>query len=342
MQAEIKPVKHRFEEIDALRGIAALIVLVSHYTWAYDFHFGLLAQHRFHFPYGDLGVEIFFIISGFVIFMTLRRVKTAKEFVISRFSRLYPTFWLCLFITLFAITVFPVPTIGHYTIKEILLNVTMLPGVIKIRFIDQVYWSLEVELFFYLVMGLIFYFKKLQYIDYIVLVWLLVCVVSIAFNFPMEKYVRKILLLKYAPLFITGILIYKIKLKEATLLNHITIPIAYFIYCFNLQEEYPADMVPYFLVAAVYLMFYAYAFWGLAFLKNKVLLFFGAISYPLYLLHNVIGYVIFQRLRVYVDNQFVYCIITATIAVLLAYIVTRYFDKKAHAWTKAKLTELLK
>jgi peptidoglycan/LPS O-acetylase OafA/YrhL len=341
MQPELKQNKPRFLEIDALRGIAAIIVLISHYTWAYDFHYGLPFR-AFHFCYGDLGVQIFFIISGFVIFMTLKRVTTTKEFIISRFSRLFPTYWLCIIITSLIIFLFPIPTLGNYTLKEIFVNFSMVAGFARIRYIDQVYWSLEVELWFYAVMALIFYFKKLQYIDYIVIIWLLICVLSLCVDFPGEKYIKKSLLLHDAPLFITGILMYKIKLKTATFLNHITIPVAFFIYCFNLHENYPKDILPYLLVAVVYLVFYIYAFWGLAFLKNRVFLFFGAISYPLYLLHNVIGYVILYRLRVFIDNEFYYFMITAAIAILLAYIVTQFFDKKATRWTKNKLTTLLK
>lgn len=334
--------KHRFQEIDALRGVAASIVILSHYTWAYDYHFHLLEDHSFHFLYGDFGVEIFFIISGFVIFMTLARVQTIKEFAISRFSRLYPTFWFCMLITASLITVFPVPTLGHYTIKEILLNITMLPGLFKIRYIDQVYWSLEVELFFYFIMGILFSLKKFRYIDYIVIAWLLLSAISLLLDFPLEKYLRKILILDWAPLFITGILLYKVKFKNANILNHISILAAFIIYCFYVEKKYPGDVVPIILLAAAYFVFYIYAFRGISFLRTKILLFLGDISYPLYLLHNVIGYVILYRVRMYIHNQFLYSIITAFIAVLLAFVVTKYFDKKVVRWTKTKLTNLLK
>lgn len=334
--------KHRFLEIDALRGLAASIVIISHYTWAYDYHFNLLAEHKFHFPYGDLGVEIFFIISGFVIFMTISRIKTVTDFFISRFSRLYPTYWFCMLLTALVITIFPVPTLGHYTIKEILVNFTMIEGLFKIRYVDQVYWSLELELFFYVIMAVIFYLKKLKYIDYIVIGWLMLCAIRLFINFPLEKFVAKILILDSAPLFITGILMYKIKLKTATILNHITILAALVIYCFYIYEKYSSDIIPFILIITAYLIFYIYALKGMPFLKNKVLLFLGVISYPLYLLHNVIGYAILYRIRVYIHNQFLYAVITAGIAILLAYIVTKYFDKKIVSWTKAKLTGLLK
>ena len=107
-----KKKNRRFAELDSLRGIAALLVMLSHYTWAYDYHFGTLGDHFFQFPYGDFGVQVFFIISGFVIFMSLEKAKSIKEFIIGRFTRLYPTYWFCMVLTLVVIILFPVPTLG--------------------------------------------------------------------------------------------------------------------------------------------------------------------------------------------------------------------------------------
>lgn len=327
---------HRFGEIDGLRGIAALIVLISHYTWAYDYHFNLMPAHRFHFLYGDLGVEIFFIISGFVIYMTLNKVSALRDFAMSRFSRLYPTYWLCMLITLLVITVFPVPTIGHYSFSEVLMNFTMVQGVFNVRHIDQVYWSLEVELFFYVIMALIFWLKKPRYTDYLIAAWLLLAAASAGLDFPLEKIVRKLFILRYAPLFISGIAFYRIKTGTATMLHHLILPVAFLVFCLDIKTTYPGDWIPLAALLLVYLIFYAYSFDKMAILRTRILLFFGSISYPLYLLHNVIGYAILYRLRTVIDNQFLYCILTSAVTIPLAWLVTRYFDQYAGKWVKGK------
>ena len=54
-------------------------------------------------PYGYFGVNLFFIISGFVIFMTLQRTERPMDFVVSRFSRLFPSYWAAIILT-FAVT----------------------------------------------------------------------------------------------------------------------------------------------------------------------------------------------------------------------------------------------
>src|SRR6266446_6407653 len=88
-----KPI--RFEELDALRGVAALSVILFHYLHQYDAIYGkdgVLLFGALNWPSGIYGVYLFFMISGFVIFMTLRGARDWLDFVVSRFSRLYPAY----------------------------------------------------------------------------------------------------------------------------------------------------------------------------------------------------------------------------------------------------------
>jgi len=48
----------------------------------------------FSFPLGSYGVDLFFVASGFVVFMTLERAATLRGFAVSRFARRYPAFWV--------------------------------------------------------------------------------------------------------------------------------------------------------------------------------------------------------------------------------------------------------
>jgi peptidoglycan/LPS O-acetylase OafA/YrhL len=80
----------RLLELDVFRGLAALAVVLFHYTTVYERTYDHHDEMLFDFSLGHYGVQLFFIISGFVIFMTLNRTKSALDFVVSRFSRLYP------------------------------------------------------------------------------------------------------------------------------------------------------------------------------------------------------------------------------------------------------------
>src|SRR5690348_11363931 len=95
----------RLYEIDALRIIAAVAVVVYHYTFA-DFAGGLTMTA---FPqispvtrYGYLGVDLFFVISGFVCLLTALNRKP-HQFVISRIVRLYPAYWVAVTLTTVAV-----------------------------------------------------------------------------------------------------------------------------------------------------------------------------------------------------------------------------------------------
>jgi peptidoglycan/LPS O-acetylase OafA/YrhL len=104
-----KQKKTRFTEIDLLRFLAAFSVMFFHYTIRGYADGDELSPVKFSMlsifsRYGYLGVDLFFLISGFVILMTAID-RSAKSFIISRMVRLYPAFWMCCTLT-FLITFF--------------------------------------------------------------------------------------------------------------------------------------------------------------------------------------------------------------------------------------------
>ena len=100
--------------------------------------------------YGNMGVQLFFIISGFVILLSAYG-KNASRFVGSRVGRLYPAYWVAVLATGFLVIVMW-PKLGEGRgIKELLANLTMFHPLMGMRHIDGVYWTLWIELRFYLV-----------------------------------------------------------------------------------------------------------------------------------------------------------------------------------------------
>ena len=77
----------RLQPLDALRGIAALGVVLFHFTLGRNGYENI-------FRFGTTGVDLFFMISGFVIFMSLEKADGLRTFLINRFSRLYPAYWM--------------------------------------------------------------------------------------------------------------------------------------------------------------------------------------------------------------------------------------------------------
>src|SRR5690625_4174458 len=98
--------------------------------------------------YGAVGPELFFIISGFVILMTAWG-RSARYYVASRVSRIFPAYWAAVLLTgLLLLEVWP--SGKNIGVGQWLLNLTMVQDLFDVRHIDSVYWTLWVELRFYL------------------------------------------------------------------------------------------------------------------------------------------------------------------------------------------------
>jgi peptidoglycan/LPS O-acetylase OafA/YrhL len=143
--------RDRLYEIDLLRITAALAVVVYHYTFSgYARHLTSVAYPALSLVtrYGYLGVDMFFTISGFVVLLSAWG-RRPHEFVISRIIRLYPAYWAAVTITaIVAITL----SRGLFKISlvQYVANLTMLNAVAHIANVDVVYWTLYAEIRFYL------------------------------------------------------------------------------------------------------------------------------------------------------------------------------------------------
>ena len=324
----------RYEELDCLRGLAALAVVLFHFTYSYDYAFGILSADKFYFTYGNSGVQLFFLISGFVIFMTLEKTKNAKDFVVSRFSRLYPAYWASIIATVAITTALAVPfQKGMFELKQVLVNFSMLQYWFKIKDVDGAYWTLAVELTFYVIMLSVYLLKKQKFITWFCFVWLFLSICFETFEIPFENYVTVILILKYAPLFVGGIIFYLLKKNPKDRHLHILVFLSlaaesYILYQLN------SDFIVHSIVASFYIVFYLFVYGKLGFIVNKFLVFLGTISYSLYLVHENIGLGLLFWLKKIADIQLFYLPITILLIGILATFITFYIERPAMKWIR--------
>jgi peptidoglycan/LPS O-acetylase OafA/YrhL len=147
-------VNARLHEIDLLRIGAALAVVLYHYLFSGPA--GGLTEVAYPVAgqvarYGYLGVDLFFMISGFVVLMTAWN-RSPSGFVLSRAVRLYPAYWVALTLTA---TVSALAGSFPVTVPQYLANLTMLNSLVDVPNVDVVYWTLWAELRFYAVVGLL-------------------------------------------------------------------------------------------------------------------------------------------------------------------------------------------
>ena len=158
--------KNYFSLLDPLRFGAALGVAVFHlmfYSWAgasigapqsFEHSFAADVQFPNAAPYtwfGWVGVEIFFVISGFVIANSASK-SSPKEFLFGRALRLYPAVWIASTLSLLVLLIF-----ARDKASELILPyfqaMLLIPKGINGRWLDAVYWTLAAEMAFY---GLVF------------------------------------------------------------------------------------------------------------------------------------------------------------------------------------------
>jgi len=138
------PPSKRFSEVDSLRAVACALVITEH--WEDDRGIVLLTL-----PAGHLGVLMFFAISGFVIPSSLKgaRWKGVKAFLIRRFWRLYPPLWFTLFLIYLV-------GMRDPSMSQWLAQATMIPRYLGNALLAAHFWTLEVELVFYIVVSVLF------------------------------------------------------------------------------------------------------------------------------------------------------------------------------------------
>lgn len=147
--------------IHGLRGLCALLVVVGH-VYEMSVKGGFFTPFNLSIHSGYIGVNIFFMISGFVIPISIFKYRTAKEFFINRFLRIYPLFTF-LHLIMFAAG----PIIGYEWFKNIhasnyvinfISNFLLLPGMFDFPLAQKNAWSLSYEFVFYIAMSA-FYLK---------------------------------------------------------------------------------------------------------------------------------------------------------------------------------------
>ncbi|MDQ1519448.1 MAG: hypothetical protein QOI55_521, partial [Actinomycetota bacterium] len=147
----------RLTFLDSVRGLAAFAVLLQHGFAFYFPSFNRFAATRFDF--GRMGVALFFLTSGFIIPVSLERGGSLKRFWTSRFFRLYPLYWLSLALVLLLSTVQPDALFAGFSdhiVRNTLVNITMFQEFVHVPHAIQLYYTLTLEMVFYLSCSVLF------------------------------------------------------------------------------------------------------------------------------------------------------------------------------------------
>jgi peptidoglycan/LPS O-acetylase OafA/YrhL len=150
--------RQRIGIVNALRGFAALAVAWGHFVAGQGKYLGLSGK------YGYLGVDIFFVISGFVIPWSLYRsgyvVRDYPRFLVKRNIRLYPPYVASIAVSILAtnLVLAPLFHISKITVsgRDVLLHLAYVNDLAHVPWVNVVYWTLAIEFQWYLLIGVLF------------------------------------------------------------------------------------------------------------------------------------------------------------------------------------------
>lgn len=322
----------RIAEIDALRGLAAVAVMLYHYTWWYDHG---MSGHRetpwIVFPYGAFGVHLFFMISGFVIIMTVERRRSVAEFAYARFSRLYPVYWaavaLCFGLNCWS-GLLPERTASMW---DGLWNLSMVQEAVGVPDVNGSFWTLYVELTFYGVVAFLMAFRQLPRLHW----WLagLVCLDAVLTAADAWDWVPGLWrvsalfpLHKFLYLFLFGVWIYRSRTKLSSGL----VPVC--MLCLIDAALHGIWQLP--IVVGLAALFACAAWGALPWLDRGTLRFLGGISYSLYLIHGPVGYSLIRVGERFDWNVNASIAAAVAVSVVIGTALTYAIERPTHEWLR--------
>lgn len=298
----------RIEVLDGFRALAILLVICFHYfsrwtppRFAGDLYpYGNLFAEFPLFNYGYLGVQLFFIVSGYVISLTLFSSMDWMDFVLRRIARLFPSMLLCSALTFAFLAALPAKHF-YLTSADFLPSLTFTDPYLwkalfgrDFNFVDGAYWSLFVEVRFYFWACLIFFvFGKERFLGAFSLLFNLSMVLFALGHAMTDRTLTTVvewtLFPSFLPWFAAGIgFLFLHHDHQNGLARLLVLETALILLLFALQSNSIAEL-PFLL--AFYALFGLFVFrpQGVRVFSCKPVTLVGAASYSLYLLHQNLG-----------------------------------------------------
>ncbi|MDY0378601.1 MAG: acyltransferase family protein, partial [Desulfobacterales bacterium] len=317
-----------------LRIIGAISIVLFHYTfrgYAADdmskLFFPVIGEI---FKYGYLGIYIFFILSGYTIILSAQK-KNFFDFVYARIFRLYPSFWIAVCVTTLA-TLFFQSSRYHVEPKQFLINLTMLSGYVGVKSVDGAYWFMFVILKFYFLISLLLLFKLIRFQKYIAGIWLFSSLILMSIDIPKIGF---FLIPEYAPFLISGMIFYSAKREGWDTYKYFImftsfISSQYIVHSgiLRFNQHYSTELSVYLVfivILTIYLYMYASTITNKHIVLSKAVVTLSVSTYPLYLIHQNFGFMVFNNYGPY-GNKYIVLLATFIFMVFLSVIIVKFIE----------------
>ncbi len=307
----------RLDNIELLRAFAVLAVMLFHYTARFPPDYLRYDSAVWPLRYGAMGVELFFIVSGYCIYMTATHCRGLAQFWARRISRLQPAYMAAILITFLVVAHYGLP--GRQFIGlTALANAVWLNAIGYAPSIDGVYWSLIVEVRLYLFFGLIYFGLKGRGDP--IIWWTVLCLIGSAIatydrDFARLTHMLGTFMFPYSGFFLIGMLLYRWQ-STPHWLKALAI-VAYVWGCYMLGRNW-TELV---LSLALFPLCKIVLDWKSLWVPAPIV-FVGFISYPLYLLHDNVGLVLIRETAWAIPSKYGRITLAIAFSLLLATLVS--------------------
>ena len=323
----------RIQFLDGLRGIAIILVVCFHAfsRWFLIVPYGDTYASFPIFKYGFLGVQLFFLISGFVILMTLEKCQNFYIFLYKRWKRLFPAMLIATILIYFTATFLPERPAGIPTKSSVIPGLFFIDPLIILKVtgwninpLEGAFWSLYVEVKFYIAFGFCYFLLGKEKSIIAIFIMFLMSIIGPALHIHFIAVLSKILSFSHFGWFAAGSLAYLYFVNKKC-------KYLYFSIFVSLLEiyQYHDDYGKLFFSVLILLIFYLPIYFEKVkfIIGNSIFLFFGFISYPLYLIHENAMIALICKLDKLIDITYILLpLIPILILVLISYIIAKRIE----------------
>jgi peptidoglycan/LPS O-acetylase OafA/YrhL len=327
--------------LDGLRLVAAMMVVAFHWL-------GPGVTHAFA-AWGWMGVELFFLISGFVICMSAWG-RSLGQFGLSRVARLFPAYWFGVLVS--AAVLFFLPSLGAkpqsgFT-SDLMTNLTMTQNALGVVDMDGVYWTLWQEVLFYLLFSIVVA-MGLTYRRVVMFccAWTVASLITVASG---DSLLNTVIQPHYSPFFISGVAFFLMYRFGPTMLLWGLVVFSFLLGQHGLRADWVNDATalhwhdPMWHGTAILITFYVImslvATHKLDWIRWRFLITAGALTYPLYLLHQDIGFTAIKYLHTKISP---WPLVLGLYAAMLVFswLVHRLIEKPGSRWLRKGINKSL-
>lgn len=329
--------------LDLLRMILAMAIVIYHYTWSGTAKGIVPDIGPDYLFYGRYAVPVFFIVSGFVIARTMAG-RSWRTFLIARFVRLYPALIFCATVTFGALLLADAPL--DLTITRYLVALSFIGIGFDMPLIDPSYWTLVYEWRFYALAAVLLMFGRANWLLWLMTAFSVAGALSVSTGWrDAQSYIPFFM---YAPFFATGVIaaamavptfrttgaaLIGLNVVAAVVMLPETIQ-AFLLDDVSRQSVFECAMI----VIGSVALFVAFLALPIPARIAGFVRVCGAMSYPLYLVHQVVGYKLIRTLLGHEVPTIWAVAVAICVSLVFALIAAELVEKRMTPWLRDRLS----